>query len=450
MNPRKVGAPHKETNIVDDFAPEERILEPWAEPHPSSQADEIVKIVIPDDQLIEPLEMFPVEPRPTGAAHRTAVLDFENPLNQLLPSATAAPMTPRSVPATVVRPRRSVLRSLGAIGIIAIWTGLAVIAGAALRHRVDLSVLSDYLEIVRTSTPAALRELLQPAEVVRDSAVPGLKTGATDSPPATVAATNSVTAEKPENVKVAAPRSRQTTTLPPPARAALPSARPSVSPPRTRPAASPATPTIRRGQESAPANAAAITRPAPAVPPVSAAPAAAAVSSAPPVPAVSSAPPMPTLSSAPPVPPLNAAPPAPGNSAAPASAPSSALPPADVSAPSASAAGALTAETRAVALALNRYQEAFSALDATAAHAVWPSVDVKALAKAFEQLEEQTFDLEGCDIRVTGVRAEADCAGNARYVRKVGNRALRVEPRRWHFTLRQTSNQWIIDTVDAR
>jgi Zn finger protein HypA/HybF involved in hydrogenase expression len=77
-------------------------------------------------------------------------------------------------------------------------------------------------------------------------------------------------------------------------------------------------------------------------------------------------------------------------------------------------------------------------------------VDVKALAKAFDQLEAQTFDLEGCDITVTGARAEADCAGNARYVRKVGNRALRVEPRRWRFALRQANGQWVIDAVDAR
>jgi Zn finger protein HypA/HybF involved in hydrogenase expression len=107
-------------------------------------------------------------------------------------------------------------------------------------------------------------------------------------------------------------------------------------------------------------------------------------------------------------------------------------------------------ETRAVELALNRYQDAFSALDADAAHAVWPNVNVKALAKAFDQLAEQTFDLEGCAITVAGARAEADCAGNARYVRKIGNRALRVEPRRWHFTLRQTNDQWLIDAVRAR
>jgi hypothetical protein len=157
---------------------------------------------------------------------------------------------------------------------------------------------------------------------------------------------------------------------------------------------------------------------------VSSTPAADAVSVAPPVPAVTSA--------------------------ATVSVPSPPLPPAPVSAASATPAAVLTTETHAVALTLNRYQDAFSALDANAAHAVWPGVDVKALAKAFEQLETQTFDLQGCDITVSGARARADCSGNARYVRKVGSRTLRVEPRRWHFTLRHANDQWLIDAVDAR
>jgi hypothetical protein len=101
-------------------------------------------------------------------------------------------------------------------------------------------------------------------------------------------------------------------------------------------------------------------------------------------------------------------------------------------------------------MALNRYQQAFSALDVNAAHTVWPTVDVKALAKAFAQLDEQTFELEGCNITVAGTRAQADCSGNARYIRKVGSRALRVEPRHWHFNLRQADDQWVIDAVDAR
>jgi len=118
--------------------------------------------------------------------------------------------------------------------------------------------------------------------------------------------------------------------------------------------------------------------------------------------------------------------------------------------PGSTPASALAPETRAIASVLNRYEQAFSALDANAAQAVWPSVDVKALGRAFDQLDEQTFALEGCNINVAGARAEAECAGNARYVRKVGKRALRVEPRHWHFMLRQLDDHWVIDTVDAR
>ena len=121
-----------------------------------------------------------------------------------------------------------------------------------------------------------------------------------------------------------------------------------------------------------------------------------------------------------------------------------------MSPPSSTPASPFAPETRAIATLLNRYEQAFSALDANAAQAVWPSVDVKALGKAFDQLDEQTFALEGCDIHVAGARAEAECAGNASYIRKVGNRALRVEPRHWLFKLRQLNDQWLIDAVDAR
>ena len=107
-------------------------------------------------------------------------------------------------------------------------------------------------------------------------------------------------------------------------------------------------------------------------------------------------------------------------------------------------------ETRAVAQALNRYQQAFSTLDANAAQAVWPSVDVKALGRAFDQLDQQTFELQACQITIAGSRAEAACSGTASYVRKVGSKGVRAEPRQWRFTLRQDDNEWIIDRVDVR
>jgi hypothetical protein len=130
--------------------------------------------------------------------------------------------------------------------------------------------------------------------------------------------------------------------------------------------------------------------------------------------------------------------------------PASAPPAAVVTPPAVASPPALAPETRAVLLTLYRYQEAFSTLDSNAAHAVWPSVDVKALDRAFEQLEQQTFNLQGCNVTVAGTRADASCTGSATYARKVGNRAVREEPRQWHFSLQQRAGQWLIDRVEAR
>jgi hypothetical protein len=108
------------------------------------------------------------------------------------------------------------------------------------------------------------------------------------------------------------------------------------------------------------------------------------------------------------------------------------------------------ADRSSVLVTLHRYQEAFTNLDSNAAHAVWPSVDVRALERAFGQLDQQTVHLQGCDVGVAGNRAEASCTGTASYVPKVGNKAMRSEQRQWHFTLQQSGGQWLIDRVDAR
>jgi hypothetical protein len=77
-------------------------------------------------------------------------------------------------------------------------------------------------------------------------------------------------------------------------------------------------------------------------------------------------------------------------------------------------------------------------------------VNVKALDKAFHQIEEQSVEFDGCNITVTDTRAVADCGGTARYIPRVGNKAERLERRRWNFSLHQVDKGWIIDTVDAR
>lgn len=107
-------------------------------------------------------------------------------------------------------------------------------------------------------------------------------------------------------------------------------------------------------------------------------------------------------------------------------------------------------EARAIERVLGHYRTAFNTLDASAATAVWPTVDEKTLARAFERLADQDVSFENCQIDVAGVLAEVACSGSARYVPKVGSRTPRAAARRWTFTLRKAAGEWVIDRVSAR
>jgi hypothetical protein len=104
-------------------------------------------------------------------------------------------------------------------------------------------------------------------------------------------------------------------------------------------------------------------------------------------------------------------------------------------------------DTRAIRAVIDRYQTAFNNRNAQMAKAIWPSLDERKLEKAFEQLDEQEISFDACTFEVSGARAAAACQGRARYVRKVGSRSQRVEPRRWVFRLTNTSEGWTIGTV---
>lgn len=107
-------------------------------------------------------------------------------------------------------------------------------------------------------------------------------------------------------------------------------------------------------------------------------------------------------------------------------------------------------DTRAVQTVLGQYRDAFNALDADAAQAVWPSVNGKTLARAFDRLADQTVSFDDCAIDVDAAHAEAACRGTARYVPKVGSRTAKAEARQWRFSLRRAGTGWLIDRVDAR
>jgi len=98
---------------------------------------------------------------------------------------------------------------------------------------------------------------------------------------------------------------------------------------------------------------------------------------------------------------------------------------------------------------LQRYESAYSNLDAAAASAVWPGVDRGALARAFNGLASQRVSLGDCDISVNGPSARATCSGSATWRPKVGG-GSHTENRRWSFELRKAGENWKIEKAVIR
>ena len=99
---------------------------------------------------------------------------------------------------------------------------------------------------------------------------------------------------------------------------------------------------------------------------------------------------------------------------------------------------------------LDRYRAGYSTLNVGAVASAWPSVNARALERAFGQLESQRFDFSNCRIDVNGVQAQAACSGTASFVPKVGDRSPRSERRQWTFTLVRVSDGWVIRRVETR
>ncbi len=95
---------------------------------------------------------------------------------------------------------------------------------------------------------------------------------------------------------------------------------------------------------------------------------------------------------------------------------------------------------------LSRYEAAYSDLDAGAAARVYPSIDRKALSRAFDALASQQILFEDCRIQVANATARATCAGTASWTPKVGT-GFRQQARRWQFDLKQVSGAWQIGNV---
>lgn len=106
-------------------------------------------------------------------------------------------------------------------------------------------------------------------------------------------------------------------------------------------------------------------------------------------------------------------------------------------------------ETR-VTQVLDQYARAYDQLDVRAARKVWPTVDERALARAFASLASQDVSFDNCNVSVSGPTATASCRGHATYVGKIGSRDRRTEARQWTFQLRRDANDaWQIERAQA-
>ncbi len=93
---------------------------------------------------------------------------------------------------------------------------------------------------------------------------------------------------------------------------------------------------------------------------------------------------------------------------------------------------------------LHDYTRAYERLDVQAAKAIYPSVDDRALQRAFEQINGQQLRFASCELSVTGRDANARCRGEATFRPKVGSRVLRKNDFAWTFNLSRDNDTWQI------
>jgi hypothetical protein len=109
---------------------------------------------------------------------------------------------------------------------------------------------------------------------------------------------------------------------------------------------------------------------------------------------------------------------------------------------------AISEETKVRAV-LARFEAAYTNLSAAAAQEVWPTVDARTLASAFNSLQSQQVSLGRCSIVIDRATARANCTGTTSWTPKIGG-GRRIESRRWEFDLVAEDGTWHILQAIAR
>ena len=99
---------------------------------------------------------------------------------------------------------------------------------------------------------------------------------------------------------------------------------------------------------------------------------------------------------------------------------------------------------------LQKYEDAYDHRDVRSAAVLWPSLDTRALTRAFAGLDRQDVSFDRCDIDAGAERGSAVCEGTVRYVPSVG-RGVEKEARViWTFDLTRSGQDWRITRLSAR
>ena len=99
---------------------------------------------------------------------------------------------------------------------------------------------------------------------------------------------------------------------------------------------------------------------------------------------------------------------------------------------------------------IDRYAGALERLDVGAAQAAWPTVDGKALKRAFGQLASQRLTFQSCGITISGSTANARCRGSATYQPRIGSGPVQLASREWTFDFSKQDTDWRIVNTFVR
>ena len=106
-------------------------------------------------------------------------------------------------------------------------------------------------------------------------------------------------------------------------------------------------------------------------------------------------------------------------------------------------------DTDAVRQAIQEYKKAYETLDVHATARIWPSVNRRALTRAFASLRSQGLTFAHCELDLRQGAATARCNGAIQFVPKVGSSVPLTSQQEWLFRMDKSAADWRIRNVTA-